>query len=44
MNTTSTSENRFHDNFILGTATSAFQIEGEGKTGWTGFVGEDGTS
>jgi beta-glucosidase len=34
---------RFPDNFILGTGTSAFQIEGEGKTEWSGFTGEDGT-
>src|SRR5680860_658525 len=35
--------NSFPDDFILGTATSAFQIEGEGKTEWQGFVGKDGT-
>ncbi|MBM3706624.1 MAG: glycoside hydrolase family 1 protein [Actinobacteria bacterium] len=34
---------KFPDNFIFGTATSAFQIEGEGKTEWTGFIGADGT-
>ena len=33
----------FPDDFILGTATSAFQIEGAGKTEWQGFVGKDGT-
>ena len=33
----------FPDNFILGTATSAFQIEGEGETEWSGFIGADGT-
>jgi len=33
----------FPDDFILGTATSAFQIEGVGKTEWQGFVGKDGT-
>lgn len=36
-------ENIFPENFILGTATSAFQIEGSGKTEWQGFVGQDGT-
>jgi len=35
--------NIFPENFILGTATSAFQIEGAGKTEWQGFVGQDGT-
>ncbi|MBM3707457.1 MAG: glycoside hydrolase family 1 protein [Actinobacteria bacterium] len=33
----------FPDNFIFGTATSAFQIEGEGETEWSGFIGADGT-
>jgi len=33
----------FPDDFIFGTATSAFQIEGAGKTEWQGFVGKDGT-
>ncbi len=33
----------FPKNFILGTATSAFQIEGEGETEWMGFIGADGT-
>jgi len=33
----------FPANFILGTATSAFQIEGEGKGEWSGFTGADGT-
>lgn len=33
----------FPDDFILGTATSAFQIEGAGKTEWQGFIGKDGT-
>jgi beta-glucosidase len=32
----------FPENFILGTATSAFQIEGDGETEWKGFVGRDG--
>lgn len=35
--------NAFPKDFILGTATSAFQIEGAGKTEWQGFVGKDGT-
>jgi beta-glucosidase len=35
--------NIFPDDFILGTATSAFQIEGAGKTEWQGFIGKDGT-
>lgn len=34
---------RFPPDFILGTATSAFQIEGEGNTEWQGFRGRDGT-
>jgi len=34
---------KFPDNFILGTATSAFQIEGAGETEWKGFIGTDGT-
>ncbi|GAJ21703.1 unnamed protein product, partial [marine sediment metagenome] len=34
---------KFPDNFILGTATSAFQIEGAGETEWKGFTGTDGT-
>jgi beta-glucosidase len=34
---------KFPDGFMLGTATSAFQIEGEGNTEWKGFVGKDGT-
>jgi len=33
----------FPDDFILGTATSAFQIEGAGKTEWQGFIGKDKT-
>ena len=33
----------FPDKFILGTATSAFQVEGEGETEWKGFIGDDGT-
>ncbi len=33
----------FPDNFIFGTATSAFQIEGAGETEWKGFIGADGT-
>ena len=33
----------FPDDFILGTATSAFQIEGAGKTEWQGFIGSDKT-
>ena len=35
---------RFPDSFMLGTSTSAFQVEGEGKTEWSGFTGEDGRS
>ncbi|GAI27952.1 unnamed protein product, partial [marine sediment metagenome] len=34
---------KFPDNFILGTSTSAFQIEGAGETEWKGFTGTDGT-
>ena len=34
---------RFPPYFILGTATSASQIEGEGNTEWKGFRGRDGT-
>lgn len=30
-------------NFLLGTATSAFQIEGGGNTEWKDFTGADGT-
>jgi beta-glucosidase len=33
----------FTKNFFLGTATSAFQIEGAGQTEWKNFIGEDGT-
>ncbi len=33
----------FPENFIFGTATSAFQIEGAGETEWKGFTGADGT-
>ena len=39
----SKTDNFFPDDFILGTATSAFQIEGAGKTEWRGFIGKDGT-
>jgi beta-glucosidase len=39
----SKADNFFPDDFILGTATSAFQIEGAGKTEWQGFIGKDGT-
>ncbi len=35
--------NRFPDGFILGTATSAFQVEGAGETEWKNFIGADGT-
>ena len=34
---------RFPEKFILGTSTSAFQIEGGSQTEWRGFRGEDGT-
>ncbi len=34
---------RFPDNFFLGSATSAFQIEGAGETEWKNFTGADGT-
>lgn len=33
----------FPENFIFGTSTSAFQIEGAGYTEWKGFAGADGT-
>ena len=33
----------FPKNFIFGTATSAFQIEGAGYTEWQNFIGADGT-
>lgn len=33
----------FPKNFIFGTSTSAFQIEGAGNTEWKGFTGKDGT-
>jgi len=33
----------FPKGFILGTATSAFQIEGQGNTEWQDFIGKDGT-
>ena len=36
-------EKEFPKDLMLGTATSAFQIEGEGYTEWKGFIGEDGT-
>ena len=36
-------KNGFPANFILGSATSAFQIEGSGDTEWKNFVGADGT-
>lgn len=39
----SKTNNFFPVDFILGTATSAFQIEGAGKTEWQGFIGKDGT-
>ncbi len=31
----------FPKNFLLGTATSAFQIEGGGDTEWKGFIGNN---
>jgi beta-glucosidase len=37
------SDSNFPKNFLLGTATSAFQIEGGGDTEWKGFIGTDGT-
>ncbi len=33
----------FPKDFIFGTSTSSFQIEGAGKTEWQNFVGTDGT-
>ena len=33
----------FPKNFLFGSATSAFQIEGEGETEWKNFRGADGT-
>ncbi|MEA2016704.1 MAG: family 1 glycosylhydrolase [Actinomycetota bacterium] len=33
----------FPENFIFGTATSSFQIEGAGYTEWKNFTGADGT-
>ena len=33
----------FPKDFIFGTATSAFQIEGAGNTEWKDFIGADGT-
>ena len=35
--------NNFPKDFLFGTSTSAFQIEGAGDTEWKNFVGEDGT-
>ena len=35
--------NRFPGDFLLGTATSAFQVEGAGDTEWNNFIGDDGT-
>ncbi len=33
----------FPEDFLLGTATSAFQVEGAGDTEWKNFIGDDGT-
>lgn len=33
----------FPKDFMFGTSTSAFQIEGAGKTEWQNFIGADGT-
>ncbi|MCJ7665109.1 MAG: family 1 glycosylhydrolase [Actinobacteria bacterium] len=34
---------KFPKNFIFGTSTSAFQVEGAGRTEWQNFIGADGT-
>src|SRR3989304_10183911 len=34
---------KFPKNFIVGSSTSAFQIEGAGQTEWKNFTGADGT-
>jgi beta-glucosidase len=43
INESSGAANLFPDDFMLGTATSAFQLEGGGETEWKGYIGKDGT-